>query len=74
MALLAALESGKLAGAALDVLSVEPPDTFDLINHPNCMITSHIGGSSEEAIINMGLAAIEGLFEYSQADKYAGSK
>jgi len=72
LALLAALESGKLAGAALDVLAIEPPDTFDLINHPNCMITSHIGGSSDEAIVKMGLAAIVGLINYSSADKYAG--
>ena len=55
------LNNGKLSGVALDVLSVEPPVDSMLINHPNCYITSHIGGSSEEAIIAMGLAAIDGL-------------
>ena len=74
IALLKALNGKKLAGAALDVLANEPPDTFDLINHPNCMITSHIGGSSGEAIVNMGLAAIEGLNDYHHADKYAESQ
>lgn len=74
IALLRALNSEKLAGAALDVLANEPPDTFDLINHPNCMITSHIGGSSDEAIVNMGLAAIDGLSNYHHADKYAESQ
>lgn len=59
--LLAGLESGKLAGVGLDVFTREPPDYFDLIHHENCIVTSHIGGSSEEAIFSMGMAAIEGL-------------
>lgn len=70
-ALLKALNSDKLAGAALDVLDNEPPETFDLINHPNCIVTSHIGGSSGEAIVNMGMSAIEGLSNYHPADKYS---
>jgi glycerate dehydrogenase len=41
-ALLAALDSGKVSGAGLDVLSVEPPKNGNpLIDHPKCIITSH---------------------------------
>ena len=60
-ALKAMLVNGKLAGAALDVFSSEPPEDKELLNLPNFIVTSHIGGSSNEAIINMGMAAIKGL-------------
>jgi phosphoglycerate dehydrogenase-like enzyme len=72
--LLAGLESGKLAGVGLDVFTREPPDYFDLIHHENCIVTSHIGGSSEEAIFSMGMAAIEGLDVFTpakQVEQYA---
>ena len=68
--LLIGLNSGHLAGVALDVLPEEPPRNFELINHPNCFVTSHIGGSSAEAIIAMGLAAIEGLEKSKPAQFY----
>jgi phosphoglycerate dehydrogenase-like enzyme len=55
------LLENKLAGAALDVFSVEPPKDQDFSNMDNVFITPHIGGSTEEAILAMGMAAIEGL-------------
>jgi phosphoglycerate dehydrogenase-like enzyme len=55
------LETGKLAGVALDVFPEEPPINNVLIQHPNCYVTAHIGGSSEEAVFSMGMAAIHGL-------------
>ncbi|MDC1425036.1 phosphoglycerate dehydrogenase [Oceanospirillaceae bacterium] len=55
------LRENKLAGAALDVFEVEPPDDFSLSEMDNVLITPHIGGSTEEAILAMGMAAIEGL-------------
>jgi len=55
------LETNKLAGAALDVLAVEPPTDRALLSLPNVLVTPHIGGSSEEAVLAMGRAAIEGL-------------
>ena len=61
------LNSGVFAGVALDVLEVEPPGSSELVQHPNCFVTSHIGGSSEEAILAMGMAAIEGLKNNSAA-------
>lgn len=60
-ALKEALRDKKLAGVALDVFEVEPPDDMDLINMDNVFVTPHIGGSTEEAILAMGMAAIKGL-------------
>ena len=47
--LLAALNSGKVAGAALDVFSTEPPGQTDLVNHPKVVGTPHIGAQTVEA-------------------------
>ena len=51
----------RLAAAAFDVFAVEPPQDTELLNLPNFLVTPHIGGSAEEAILAMGRAAISGL-------------
>jgi D-3-phosphoglycerate dehydrogenase len=48
-ALLGALESGQVAGVALDVFAKEPPGMIALVSHPHVVATPHIGAQTAEA-------------------------
>jgi D-3-phosphoglycerate dehydrogenase / 2-oxoglutarate reductase len=69
-ALVAALKSGKVAGAAIDVFPVEPKANDDLFESPltafdNVILTPHIGGSTQEAQQNIGIEVAGKLAKYS---------
>ncbi|MBO1114861.1 phosphoglycerate dehydrogenase [Bordetella petrii] len=71
-ALHAALASGHLAGAALDVFPTEPksvdePLASPLIGMPNVLLTPHIGGSTQESQENIGREVAEKLVRFLQA-------
>jgi D-3-phosphoglycerate dehydrogenase len=64
-ALLAAIAEGKVAGAALDVFSVEPPPAgFPLFAADSVLPTPHLGGATEEAQELVGVRIAEQVVEY----------
>lgn len=72
-ALLRALDSGKVAGAALDVYSSEPPkdNIKPLIVHPKLVCTPHLGASTEEAQINVARDIAQQMCDvFDQKDYY----
>ncbi len=54
-ALARALESGKIAGAALDVYVAEPPKDLPLTKFKNVVLTPHLGASTQEAQVNVAI-------------------
>ncbi len=62
--LLAALETGKIAGAGLDVFVGEPTPRQDLLNHAHISLSPHIGASTNEAQSRIGAELAEGLIAF----------
>lgn len=57
-ALLEALNSGKLAGAGIDVYPEEPPQNLELISHERVSVTPHIGAATKEAQKRIGAEVV----------------
>ncbi len=62
-ALLRSLDSGKVRAAALDVFEKEPPDEFSLVDHPNVIVTPHIGAAAKEGQKRAGMEVVSILKE-----------
>ena len=66
-ALQAAMASGKVAGAGLDVFEQEPPPAeLPILQQENLIASPHIGGSTEEAQEIVGIRIVEQMVEYLQ--------
>src|SRR5438876_3437731 len=60
-----AIQSGQVAGAALDVYETEPlPKEFPLRDLPQVIMTPHLGASTEEAQENVGIEVAEAITDY----------
>lgn len=68
-AVAAALRSGKLGGAGIDVLAAENTDmitpfscnTFPIADLPNLLVTPHVAGQTNESLLRVGMSAVEAI-------------
>ena len=62
--LLAALDSGIVKGAGVDVYDKEPPEDWSLAKHPRVIATPHIGASTAEAQVNVSVMVARQMAAY----------
>lgn len=65
-ALCAALQSGKVAAAGLDVFDQEPPRNSPLVSAPNVVLSPHLAGTDEQAIADMAVMAAQTIADLIQ--------
>lgn len=71
-ALIEALDSGKLAGAAMDVFVEEPARNNPLCNHDKVSLTPHIGASTMEAQERIGQEIVDIILDFLQGSELNG--
>lgn len=68
-ALVRSLESGRIAGAALDVFEGQPlPQTSELLSAPNLLLTPHIGGATDETVERHSRMMVEDMERFLAGD------
>lgn len=72
-ALADALREGRLAAAAVDVFSIEPPKGNPLIGLPNVLHTPHLGASTAEAQLAVSIEAVRGVIDYLKEGRIRGA-
>jgi phosphoglycerate dehydrogenase-like enzyme len=64
VALITALRSGRLSGAALDTYAIEPlPDDSPLRRLPNVVLSPHVAGQTRDAVVKVGVAAAQAILD-----------
>ena len=72
-ALIAALETGSIGGAALDVTEPEPlPDSSPLWTLPNCLITPHVANTPEMGLVLLAQRVGENVTRYLAGEPLLG--
>ncbi len=72
-ALYDALQSGKVAGAAIDVFEEEPTKNMELIGLDNVICTPHLGASTDEAQTNVAIAIAHQIAAYFATGEIKGA-
>ncbi|MEW5993775.1 MAG: NAD(P)-dependent oxidoreductase, partial [Candidatus Zixiibacteriota bacterium] len=67
-----ALRSGKLGGFATDVWFSDPPENSPLFDAPNTIFTPHVGASTNENMLRIGVVIERIIGEYVESKKKAG--
>lgn len=67
--LLDALNSGKVSGAGIDVFEDEPTTNMDLVKHERVSATPHIGASTKEAQMRIGIEIINIINNWEEEDE-----
>jgi D-3-phosphoglycerate dehydrogenase len=68
--MVAALQSGRIAGYGADVLDVEPPPAdHPLLKLPNCIVTPHVASRTFESVVRQATTAVKNLVLAMNGDK-----